>query len=115
MIKLTLFICLFISVNSFAQSTDSLHNKDGVALNGKTFRTRSQSTLNNNSNPLIVLDGVPLETPTEAAYKAQIEAIDAGMIEKIDVLKGESATAIYGIRGANGVIIITSKNKKKKN
>jgi TonB-linked SusC/RagA family outer membrane protein len=67
------------------------------------IRLRGQTSLTGSQTPLIVVDGVPLD---EAA---QIANIPAGDIESYDVLKDASATAIYGARGANGVIIINTK------
>jgi len=59
-----------------------------------------------NSNPLYVVDGVPVET---------IEFINPGDIESLEVLKDASSTAIYGSRGANGVVLITTKKGDKEN
>lgn len=66
-------------------------------------RLRGQTSLTGGQTPLIVLDGVPLDDPT------QIANIPPGDIASYDVLKDASATAIYGSRGANGVIIINTK------
>ena len=78
------------------------------ALSGKpgdnvSFRIRGISTINN-SEPLLVIDGVPTDLG--------IKALNVGDIENIDVLKDASATAIYGSRGANGVVLITTKKGK---
>ena len=67
------------------------------------IRLRGQTSLSGSQTPLIVVDGVPLDEP------AQIANIPAGDIESYDILKDASATAIYGARGANGVIIINTK------
>jgi len=75
----------------------------GVPGNDATFRIRGTSTINN-SNPLIVIDGVP----TTTGYNM----LNPNSIKSIQVLKGASAAAIYGSRGANGVIIITTKSGK---
>lgn len=56
------------------------------------------------NNPLIVLDGIP--------YLGSLTSINQGDIESVDILKDASATAIYGSRGSNGVIIITTKKGK---
>jgi len=68
-----------------------------------SFRIRGISTINN-SEPLLVIDGVPTDLG--------INALNVDDIENIDVLKDASATAIYGSRGANGVVIITTKKGK---
>ncbi|MET0636491.1 MAG: SusC/RagA family TonB-linked outer membrane protein [Chitinophagaceae bacterium] len=68
-----------------------------------TIRLRGQTSLSGGQTPLIVLDGIPLDDPN------QIASIPAGDIASYDILKDVSATAIYGSRGANGVIIINTK------
>lgn len=67
------------------------------------IRVRGNRSLGGNAanEPLIVLDGIP--------YLGSINSINQGDIQSIDVLKDASATAIYGSRGANGVILITTK------
>ncbi|UGU17900.1 TonB-dependent receptor [Sinomicrobium kalidii] len=67
---------------------------------GSTIRLRGISTLGGNSSPLIVVDGV---------IGVNLNGVDPNDIENIDVLKDASAAAIYGSRGASGVIIITTK------
>lgn len=67
---------------------------------GATIRVRGVGTINN-ADPLVVVDGFPIN--------GGLSAIDPNTIEKIDVLKDASAAAIYGARGANGVIIVTTK------
>ena len=66
---------------------------------------RGNNSLTQDNSPLYVIDGFPIENPNN-------NAIDPNDIESIDVLKDASATAIYGARGANGVIIITTKKGK---
>lgn len=66
-----------------------------------TIRVRGLSTLGGNTEPLIVVDGVPA---------ASLSSVDPNDIKSIDVLKDASASAIYGTRGANGVILITTKS-----
>ena len=67
------------------------------------IRLRGQTSLTGGQTPLIVLDGIPLDDPN------QISSIPPGDIASYDILKDVSATAIYGARGANGVIIINTK------
>lgn len=64
------------------------------------IRIRGQRSLNASNDPLIVLDGVP--------FMGQLSDINPSDIKSMDILKDASATAIYGSRGANGVIIITT-------
>jgi TonB-linked SusC/RagA family outer membrane protein len=73
--------------------------------NNATIRIRGIATLNG-QDPLIVIDGI--QQPAEQPYMI-LNAMDANEIEAISVLKDASATAVYGIRGANGVIIVTTK------
>ena len=68
-----------------------------------SIRLRGQTSLTGGQTPLVVLDGVTLDDPN------QIANIPAGDIASYDVLKDASATAIYGSRGANGVIVINTK------
>ena len=70
------------------------------------IRLRGQTSLTGGQTPLIVLDGVPLDDPS------QFSNIPASDIASYDVLKDASATAIYGSRGANGVIIVNTKKGK---
>ncbi|MEZ0130360.1 SusC/RagA family TonB-linked outer membrane protein, partial [Flavobacterium sp. LBUM151] len=77
--------------------------KPGAAMQ---IRIRGTRSLTGSNDPLIVLDGVPF-----AGSIGDINPVD---IKSVDVLKDASATAIYGSRGANGVILITS-NKGRKN
>ncbi|MCC2545585.1 TonB-dependent receptor [Hymenobacter sp. BT175] len=74
---------------------------------GTSVRIRGLTSAGNNA-PLYVLDGYPLPSGDEN----QLNAISPNDIESIDVLKDASATAIYGLRAANGVVIITTKRGK---
>lgn len=71
------------------------------------IRIRGIGTLTAGSNPLIVVDGFPLTEGTN------LNSIDPNSIASIDVLKDAASTAIYGSRGANGVILIQTKEGKK--
>jgi len=70
---------------------------------GTTVRIRGVSSINGSNAPLVVIDGVPL------GDAGGINAVNPNIIASIEVLKDASATAIYGSRGANGVIMITTK------
>lgn len=72
-----------------------------------TIRVRGIGTLTAGSSPLIVVDGFPLTEGTN------INSIDPNSIAKMDILKDAASTAIYGSRGANGVILIQTKEGKK--
>lgn len=71
-----------------------------------TIRIRGVRSLNASNSPLYVVDGVPIMSASS------IETINPRDIESIDILKDASATAIYGSRGANGVVIVTTKKGK---
>jgi TonB-linked SusC/RagA family outer membrane protein len=68
-----------------------------------SIRLRGQTSITGNQSPLFVVDGIALDDP------AQFQNIPPGDIESYDILKDASATAIYGSRGANGVIIVNTK------
>jgi TonB-linked SusC/RagA family outer membrane protein len=68
-----------------------------------TIRLRGQTSISGGQTPLIVIDGVPLDDPATFAN------IPAGDIASIDILKDASAAAIYGSRGANGVMVVNTK------
>lgn len=76
---------------------------------GSTIRIRGGSSLNASNDPLIVVDGVPLENSGIAGSPNALSLINPNDIESFTVLKDASAAAIYGTRAANGVIIITTK------
>lgn len=76
---------------------------------GATIRIRGGASLNASNDPLIVIDGVPMEGSTLPGSPSPLSSINPADIESINVLKDASATAIYGSRASNGVIIITTK------
>jgi TonB-dependent starch-binding outer membrane protein SusC len=76
---------------------------------GSTIRIRGGSSLNASNDPLYVIDGVPLSTTTINGAANPQSLINQDDIETITVLKDASATAIYGDRASNGVILITTK------
>lgn len=91
------------------------------ANNGKVgsairIRIRGSSSINASNQPLFVVDGVPINTNSANdgtyVYLNPLNDIDFNDIESIDILKDASAAAIYGSRGANGVVIITTKRGK---
>jgi len=86
---------------------------NGEPGGGSRLRLRGGTSLEASSDPLIVIDGVPLDRRSFASSRNQFNFINAADIESMTVLKDASAAAIYGSRGANGVIIITTKSGKK--
>lgn len=72
-------------------------------------RIRGFSSINTSNNPLYIVDGVQLPQGTQSQNSNAIDYINPNDIASVEVLKDASATAIYGARGANGVILITTK------
>jgi len=81
----------------------------GAPGSGSTIRIRSGASLNASNNPLIVIDGVPIDNNGIAGAANALALINPNDIESFNILKDASATAIYGSRASNGVIIITTK------
>jgi TonB-linked SusC/RagA family outer membrane protein len=90
---------------------------------GLSIKIRGVGSISADNTPLYVIDGVPLDNTT-ASYSAQgasganvptnpLASINPGDIQSIDILKDASATSIYGSRGSNGVVIITTKQGAK--
>lgn len=77
-----------------------------------TIRIRGGSSLNASNDPLIVVDGVPLDNTSVQGMGNSLSMIAPDNVESMTVLKDASATAIYGSRASNGVIIITTKKGK---
>lgn len=84
----------------------------GNPVGGATIRIRGGSSLSATNDPLIVIDGVPMTNQSGAAGTNPMTSINPQNIESMTILKDASATAIYGSRASNGVIIITTKRGK---
>ena len=80
---------------------------------GATIRIRGGSSLNASNDPLIVIDGVAMDNNGVKGLSNPLSMVNPQDIESFNVLKDASATAIYGSRGSNGVIIITTKKGRK--
>jgi TonB-dependent starch-binding outer membrane protein SusC len=85
----------------------------GSAGGGSRIRIRGGASLNASNDPLIVIDGVPVEGNGIAGSANLLNTINPNDIESMSVLKDASATALYGSRASNGVIIITTKKGTK--
>src|SRR5439155_5714156 len=81
----------------------------GAPGSGSTIRIRGGASLNASNDPLIVIDGVPVDNSGIAGAANALALINPNDIESFNILKDASATAIYGSRSSNGVIIITTK------
>jgi TonB-dependent starch-binding outer membrane protein SusC len=82
----------------------------GMPGGGASVRVRGTNSIGANSEPLYVVDGIPVTQGTSSTDPTQnpLNTINPNDIASIDILKDASATAIYGARGANGVILITT-------
>ena len=76
----------------------------GVEVNGTQIRIRGERSILGSNDPLILVDGMVTD---------DISHISPDQVERIDVLKDSSSAAIYGSRGANGVILITTRKSAK--
>lgn len=82
-----------------------VQTSSGSPTASPSFRIRGASSINAGTEPLIVLDGVP--------YEGGWNNINPSDVESVTVLKDAASTAIYGARGGNGVVLITSKKAKR--
>ena len=85
----------------------------GSAGGGSKIRIRGGASLNASNDPLIVIDGVPVEGNGISGSGNLLSTINPNDIESISVLKDASATALYGSRASNGVLIVTTKKGAK--
>ena len=86
----------------------------GAPGSGATIRIRGGSSFNDSGNdPLIVIDGLAMDNQGVKGLSNPLSMVNPNDIESFTVLKDASATAIYGSRGSNGVIIITTKKGRK--
>lgn len=107
-----------LSVNQALQGQAAgvmVTSNSGTPGGGISVRVRGQSTISGNSDPLYVIDGVPIVAGniSQDGFGGQEQNALAGLnpqdIQSIEVLKDASTTAIYGTRGANGVVLISTK------
>ena len=90
----------------------SIVSNSGAPGDDSNVLIRGIGSLNLNSNPLYVVDGIPLDSCGVGGSRSPLNAINPADIEAISILKDASATAIYGSRAANGVVLITTKKGK---
>lgn len=89
------------------RSSGLIITQSGTPGNEATIRIRGGSSLNANNDPLLVIDGLPLDG-------VSLSTINPNDIESFSILKDAASTAIYGSRGSNGVILITTKKGSKR-
>jgi Outer membrane receptor proteins, mostly Fe transport len=87
----------------------NITNAGGSPTGGATIRIRGGSSLTASNDPLIIIDGVPLDNTGIGGVGNLLSTVNPTDIESFTVLKDASATAIYGSRASNGVILITTK------
>ena len=91
----------------------TVNSASGEPGSGAQIRIRGGASLNASNNPLIVIDGMPMDNNNTKGMNNPLSLVNPNDIESFTVLKDASATAIYGSRGSNGVIIITTKKGRK--
>ncbi len=92
-----------------------VNSQSGKLGQSVTVRIRGNSSISANSQPLYVVDGVPITTDDQSSYGGDMNPLtdlNPNDIESVEVLKDASAGAIYGSRAANGVVLITTKRGK---
>ena len=98
-----------------------VNSNDGAPGSGMSITIRGANSFSTSSQPLYIVDGIPFDAgsaPTSGANENNnttsnpLSLINPNDIESIDVLKDASATAIYGSRGANGVVMVTTRQAK---
>jgi len=110
-----------IAVPSFEQAIQGrtagvqITSQNGKVGGGINIRVRGSSSITASNEPLYVIDGVPMTSASQSATNATtnpLSDLNFNDIESIDILKDASASAIYGSRGSNGVVLITTKSGK---
>lgn len=87
----------------------SITSNSGAPGSGSTIRIRGGASLSASNSPLIVIDGVPLSNDNISGATNPLSLINANDIETFTILKDAAATAIYGSRASNGVVLITTR------
>lgn len=90
-----------------------IQTEGGAPGSSAKIRIRGGSSMSASNDPLIVIDGMPIDNRTIDGMSNVLTSINPNDIETFTVLKDASATAIYGSRASNGVILITTKEGKK--
>jgi len=91
----------------------NVNSSSGAPGDGAQIRIRGGASLNASNDPLIVIDGMPMDNNSTKGMNNPLSLVNPNDIESFTVLKDASATAIYGSRGSNGVIIITTKKGRR--
>ncbi len=91
----------------------NVNSASGAPGEGAQIRIRGGASLNASNDPLIVIDGLQMDNNATKGMSNPLSLVNPNDIESFTVLKDASATAIYGSRGSNGVIIITTKKGRR--
>ena len=91
----------------------NVNSSSGEPGGGAQIRIRGGASLNASNDPLIVIDGMPMDNNSTKGMNNPLSLVNPNDIESFTVLKDASATAIYGSRGSNGVVIITTKKGRR--
>ena len=91
----------------------NVNTASGAPGEGAQIRIRGGASLNANNDPLIVIDGMAMDANATKGMSNPLSLVNPNDIESFTVLKDASATAIYGSRGSNGVIVITTKRGRR--
>ncbi|QJW90999.1 SusC/RagA family TonB-linked outer membrane protein [Spirosoma taeanense] len=84
-------------------------SSNGGPGSGSTIQIRGASSVSGNNQPLVVIDGVPIQQTFDKQFGSGLAEINPDNIQELTVLKGPNAAALYGSRAANGVILVTTK------
>jgi len=88
---------------------------------GAYIQIRGQNTITGSNQPLIVVDGIPVSNSSfgggvdGVVQQSRLNDLNPSDIESVEVLKGAAAAAVWGTRAANGVIVVTTKKRQKRN
>jgi TonB-linked SusC/RagA family outer membrane protein len=85
-------------------------SSNGGPGSGSNIQIRGASSVSGNNEPLIVINGVPMQQSNDNKYGGGISEVNPDNIKTLSILKGPNAAALYGSRAANGVILITTKD-----
>ena len=105
-------------INALSGKTAGVFITNPNSIEGGSTRItlRGMTSIGGGNTPLIIVDGMPMDNTSDATsttsnrdYGSALNQIEALDIESMDILKGTAASALYGSRGANGVILITTK------
>ena len=113
----------FLNTLGAKASNVQISRSNGDPGAGSTIRIRGANSISGSSNPLVILDGIPISNSAQygggnegrsggTSQQSRLNDLNPNDIESVQILKGASAAALWGSRAANGVLVITTKNGK---